>query len=153
MPCLVLRIFKYGSRDDHWPTLTTWSTKTRINNYKVCIIGSGPSVRQGPSLSTMGYSVRIPPDLKIQLYYPAGSNSGHASISQKKPNFQKSNRIFQSVPVPYQYRHSSQNTCVHMCTQLCVCTHTSLPKSVHRQAHMVETPSHFKFHTVLLWNI
>ena len=60
---------------------------------------------------------------------PAGSNSGHASISQKKPNFQKSNRIFQSVPVPYQYRHSSQNTCVqhsvYTCVHSCACENPS----------------------------
>jgi hypothetical protein len=74
----------------------------------------------------------------IVPHHPTGSNSGHASINQKKPNFQKSNRIFQSVPVPYQYyRHSSQNTCVHMCTQLCVCTHTSLERCVctHTMVH------------------
>jgi hypothetical protein len=43
-------------------------------NYKVYIIGSGPCVWQGPSLSTMGYSVSILPDLKIVQNYDALEN-------------------------------------------------------------------------------
>jgi hypothetical protein len=65
---------KYGSRDDHLPTkfstgstLTTWSTKNRIIR-NISYVGSGPSLWQGPSLSTMGYSVRILQDLKINTF-------------------------------------------------------------------------------------